>query len=142
MPIKEGNKVKVHYTGTLDDGTVFDDSAKHGQPLEFEVGKHQVIKGFEDAVIGMEKDEEEDITLQPTEAYGEYKEELKKAFPKDKFPQDKEIKPDMMLMLTLPNGAQMPAKIIEVKEKDVVLDINHPLAGKTLKFKLKIVEIN
>jgi FKBP-type peptidyl-prolyl cis-trans isomerase 2 len=142
MPIKEGDKVKVEYTGTLEDGTVFDSSEKHGKPLEFEVGAKQLIKGFEDAVVGMEKGEEKEITLQPSEAYGDNNPQLIKEVPKEKLPQDKEVKPGMMLLMGLPNGAQVPARITEVTEKTVKIDLNHPLAGKVLNFKIKIVDFS
>ena len=142
MTIKIGDKVKVNYTGSLEDGKVFDDSEKHGKPLEFEVGAKQVIKGFEDAVMGMKKDEEKNITLKPEEAYGHYNEELIKKVPREGLPKDQEPKSGMMLMMSLSNGQQVPAKIKEVTEKEIKIDLNHPLAGKVLNFKLKIAEIN
>ena len=92
MAVKKGDKVKVDYTGTLEDGTVFDSSEKHGQPLEFEVGAGQVIPGFENGIIGMEKGNEKDIEIKPADAYGEINPEMVKELPKDQFPQDKEIK--------------------------------------------------
>lgn len=141
MTVKKGNKVKVHYTGTFDDGTVFDDSQKHGQPLEFEVGSGQVIKGFDDAVAGMKKGQERDITLRPTEAYGEVKDELKKKVPRAQLPQDQEPKVGMILAVGLPNGMQLPARIVDVTKDTVTIDLNHPLAGKTLHFKLKLLEV-
>jgi len=141
MPVKEGDKVKVEYEGKFDDGTVFDSSAKHGKPLEFQVGAKQVIPGFEKAVIGMEKDEEKEIRMESSEAYGDYNPKLIKKIPRDKLPQDKEIKPGMMLAIGLPTGQQVPAKITEVSDNEVTIDINHPLAGKNLNFKIKIVEI-
>jgi len=141
MPVKKGDKIKVDYTGTLEDGTVFDSSEKHGKPLEFEVGSGQIIKGFDEAVVGMEKGDEKEIKIEPAEAYGEPNPEMVKKVPKDKFPTDKEPKQGMMLVMGLPNGAKIPAKIVEVGDKEITLDLNHPLAGKTLNFKIKIVEI-
>jgi FKBP-type peptidyl-prolyl cis-trans isomerase 2 len=140
MSVKNGDVVKVEYTGTFDDGTVFDTS-KGREPLEFEVGKHLVVKGFEDALIGMEVNEEKEVTLQPEDAYGERKEELIKAVPKEQLPQDVELKPGMTLVASLPNGAQVPVMIKEVGDKEVTLDLNHPLAGKVLHFKIKVVEV-
>tara|TARA_Y100000310_G_scaffold334233_1_gene413570 strand:+ start:101675 stop:102109 length:435 start_codon:yes stop_codon:yes gene_type:complete len=141
MSVKVGDKIKVDYTGTLDDGSEFDSSKKHGKPLEFEVGAKQVIKGFDEAVVGMEKDEEKDVTLPPTEAYGEPNAKMVQEVPAAKLPQDKELKVGMMLLVTLPNGGKLPAKIIEVNKETVKLDLNHLMAGKTLHFKIKIVEI-
>lgn len=139
MGIKQGDKVKVEYTGTLENGEVFDSSEKQGKPLEFEIGAGQIIKGFEQAVIGMEKGEEKEITLKPEQAYGDYNPELVKKVPKDKLPE--EAKQGAMLMMHLPNGMNIPAKVKEIGEKEATLDLNHPLAGKTLIFKIKITDI-
>ncbi len=140
MSVKKGDKVKVEYTGTLDDGTVFDTSEGR-EPLEFEVGSGQIIKGFDDAVIGMKKGEEKEIKISPSEAYGEVNPELIKKIPKDNLPPGQEPQPGMMLVLGTPDGRRIPAKITEVTDKDVTIDLNHPLAGKTLNFKIKVVDI-
>ncbi|MFH1637470.1 MAG: peptidylprolyl isomerase [Candidatus Woesearchaeota archaeon] len=142
MEIKDGNKVKIEYEGKLETGEVFDASAKHGQPLEIDVGKHQVIPGFEKALIGMKKGEEKEITLKPEEAYGQKNPQMVKKVPREQLPKDQEPKAGMMLMITLPTGQNMPAMIAEVSPEDVTLDLNHPLAGKTLIFKIKVVEIS
>ena len=141
MPIKNGDKVKIEYTGTLEDGTVFDSSERHGSPLEFEVGARHVIKGFENAVMGMEKGEEKEVTLHQEEAYGYHDEQLIKNVPKDKMPDGEEIKPGMLLGLSLPNGAQVPARVVDVTDTEVIIDLNHLLAGKTLNFKIKVIDI-
>jgi len=143
MKAKNGSKVKVDYEGKLDDGTIFDTSkhGDHSHPLEFEIGKNMVIKGFEEAVIGMEKNQEKEITLKPEEAYGQPNKEMLKKIPKEKLPKDPEPKPGMMLAIGTPDGKQFPAKITKVTDKEVTLDLNHPLAGKTLHFKIKLVEI-
>jgi len=143
MTIKKGDKVKVEYTGTLEDGTVFDSSThgEHTHPLEFEAGAGQLIKGFDDAVIGMKKGEEKEIKLSPEQAYGEAKPDMIKKFSKDKLPPGQEAKPGMMIMLNSPDGRKFPAKIVEVDDKEVSIDFNHPLAGKALNFKIKVVEI-
>jgi len=138
MAVEKGNTVKVNYTGTLEDGTVFDSSEKHGQPLEFEAGSGQVIKGFDDAVIGMEKGETKKVALKPSEAYGEPKPELTQKIPKDKIPKEVEAKEGTQLVMQLPQGQQIPARITEVGEKDITVDLNHPLAGKTLTFELTL----
>lgn len=142
MAVKKGDKVKVDYTGTLEDGTVFDSSEKHGEPLEFEVGAGQMIKGFDDAVVGMKSGDEKDITLKPEDAYGDPNPQLVKDIPREQLPKDVELKEGMMLGMTLPNGTQIPAKITEVAGSSVKIDLNHPLSGKVLKFKIKLVEVS
>ena len=140
MPIKKGDKIKVEYEGKLEDGTVFDSSEKYGKPLEFEVGAGNLIKGFDAAVIGMEKGEEKEITIPSAEAYGDPNPNLVKKIPRDKLPKDKEPKAGMILALGTPDGKQIPAKITDVTDKEITIDLNHPLAGKTLIFKVKVVE--
>jgi len=144
MVIKKGDKIKVDYTGMLEDGTVFDTSTHgdHSHPLEFEVGSGQLIKGFDDAVIGMKVGEEKEIKLQPDEAYGELRGELVHEVPRDQLPKEPEPKEGMTLVLNAPNGMKFPAKIVEVTKDHVKIDMNHPLAGKVLKFKIKIISIN
>lgn len=142
MSAKKGDKVTVEYTGTLENGEVFDSSEKHGKPLEFELGSGQVIKGFDDALMGMKEGEEKKISLKPEEAYGEPKAELVKQVPRDQLPKEQEPKEGMVLLLSLPDGKQVPAKIAKVGENEVSIDLNHPLAGKTLNFTLKLVKIN
>jgi len=139
MTIKKGDKIKVEYTGTLEDGTVFDTSEGKA-PLEFEVGSGQIIKGFDEGVIGMNVGEEKDIKIEPKDAYGERNDQLLKKVPREQLPKEQEPKVGMMLLLKSPDGAQqVPAKITEVNDKEITIDLNHPLAGKTLNFKIKIV---
>jgi FKBP-type peptidyl-prolyl cis-trans isomerase 2 len=140
MPIKNGDKVKVEYEGTFDDGTVFDSSEKCGEPLEFEVGAGQIIAGFENAVVGMEKGDEKEIKLPPEDAYGDPNPQLIQKIPKDQLPD--EVMEGMVLVMGLPNGVQIPVKVIEVTDTEVTIDLNHPLAGKTLNFKIKIVDVS
>lgn len=139
MEIKQGNTIKVEYTGILEDGSVFD-SSEGKEPLEFKVGSGQIIKGFDEAVIGMSKDESKKIKIKPEEAYGNVREELKQKVPKNSLPQDKQPEVGMQLILNSPQG-QIPARISEVSENDVTIDFNHPLAGKELNFDIKIVDI-
>jgi FKBP-type peptidyl-prolyl cis-trans isomerase 2 len=141
MPIKKGDKVKIEYKGTLEDGTEFDSTKKHGEPLEFEVGSGQLITGFDNAVLGMNKNEVKEVTISPDDAYGEHKPDLMKKVPRTQLPQNEELKPGMMLMLTLPDGMQFTALVSELDEETVTIDLNHPLAGKTLIFKIKILDI-
>ncbi len=141
MAIKKGDKIKVDYEGSFEDGTVFDSSEKHGQPLEFEAGAGMVVPGFDDAVMGMEKGDEKEITLQPEKAYGQKNPRLIQKVPQEKLQGDEEIKLGMLLGVTTPQGQQIPAQVTEVTDTEITLDLNHPLAGKVLKFKIKIVEI-
>jgi len=140
MPVENGNKVKVEYKGTLDDGTVFDSTEKSGNPIEFEVGAKAVIPGFESAVLGMEKGEEKDIKIESKDAYGDHNPELVKQIPKDKLPPEAEPKVGMVLLMGLPDGKQMPVKITEISADTVSIDMNHPLAGSNLNFKIKVVD--
>jgi len=143
MKVKKGDNVKVDYTGTFEDGTVFDSSTHgdHSHPLEFEAGSGRVIKGFDDAIMGMELNQEKEIKILPKEAYGDPDPSRIQKIPRDKLPKDVDIKPGMIIVMSTPQG-QFPVKINEVSNKDVTLDLNHPLAGKTLIFKIKIVGIN
>lgn len=139
--IKNGDKVKVEYTGKLKDGTVFDTS-KGRTPLCFEVGAKQVIPGFDKAVEGMKKDEEKTFTLSVEESYGPAKAELVQEIPRDKLPEKLEPQAGMMLMMKAPTGQQIPARITNVADGKVTIDINHPLAGKKLTFEIKVVGVN
>jgi peptidylprolyl isomerase len=139
--VKAGDTVKVEYEGKLEDGTVFDCSAKHGRLLEFEAGTGKVIKGFDAAVIGMNKVESKTFKLRPEEAYGQPSPILIQKVPREQLPKGQEPKAGMMLAMALPTGEQIPARITEVDEANVTVDFNHPLAGKTLLFKIKVVEI-
>jgi peptidylprolyl isomerase len=140
MAVKNGDKVKVHYTGSLNDGTVFDSSEKR-EPLEFTVGAKQVIKGFDEALVGMKLNEEKTVHIKPEDAYGIYNDKLIRKIPKNALPKDREPQKGMVLGLMLANGMHMEAKIIEVNKEEVSIDLNHPLAGKTLIFKIKLLEI-
>ena len=138
MTVKTGDKVKIEYTGTLEDGTIFDSSADHGTPLEFEVGSGQVIKGFDDAILGMKEGEEKQFSIEPADAYGEHDPTLVQKVPREIFPQDAELVPGLLFEAGLPTGEKVPATITEVQEGIVSVDLNHPLAGKKLNFKIKV----
>ena len=141
MAVEKGNTVKVDYVGTLEDGTEFDNSQKHGHPLEFEVGSGKVIKGFDDAVMGMDVGAEKQFTLNPKEAYGEPDPNLIKNVPRDLLPKDQEPKVGMVLGIGLPSGQQVPATVTDVQDDHIMIDMNPPLAGKTLTFKIKVLQI-
>ena len=140
MEVKKGSKIKIHYTGTLANGQVFD-SSDGREPIEFEAGAGKVIKGFDAAVLGMKKDEEKEVTIKPEDGYGERNEELKQKVPKDKMNIPGEIKPGMTLAVTAPDGQQFPVVVAGVEDENVIIDMNHPLAGQTLKFKIKVVDV-
>lgn len=139
MVVEKGSKIKVDYEGRFEDGEVFDASSKHGQPLEFVAGSGMVVSGFDNAVIGMDVGEEKEVTLKPEEAYGEVHEQAVQKVPKKNFPA--EAKEGMMVGVPMPNGQQIPAKIVKIGDDEVTLDMNHPMAGKTLVFKIKVVEV-
>jgi peptidylprolyl isomerase len=138
---KQGDTVRVHYTGKLTSGEQFDSSAGR-EPLEFEVGAGMMIKGFDEAVVGMAIGDKKTITLQPTDAYGERHEEMIIEFPRTNFPDDMTPEAGMQLMMNNNAGQQFPVTITEVREEVVVLDGNHMLAGKELVFDIEMMEID
>ncbi len=138
--VKDKSKVSVNYTGTLDDGTVFDTSEGR-EPITFVVGEHQVIKGFEDGVLGMKLNEEKTIHIPKEEAYGPRIEQLMQKVPKDKFPSNIPLKKGIVLSIKDPHGHTFNAAIADIDDSSITLDLNHPLAGKDLNFKLKVVKI-
>jgi len=140
MPAKKGDKVKIHYTGKLDDGKVFDTSEGR-EPLEFRIGANEVIPGFENAVIGMKVGEEKTIHIPSAEAYGPRNEELIQEIPRDKFSADMELVRGQGLRIRTKEGQSIVVVVKELKDEIVVLDANHPLAGKDLNFDIKLVEI-
>ncbi len=134
--VENGDTLKVEYVGTFEDGNVFDKSEGRG-PLEFTAGAGQMIKGFDEAVIGMKVNDEKNITLGADKAYGEAREDAFVWTPKTQLPQDGNITIGTQLMAS--NG--MPVLIVDMNADSVKIDFNHPLAGKTLKFWLKVVQI-
>lgn len=142
MPtLKNGDKVKVHYTGTLEDGRVFDTSRER-DPLEFKVGEGQIIAGFENGVMGMEIGETRDITVPPDEAYGSRREELVMEIPVGEFPEHITPEVGMELQIKQQDGTPFGVVITDVEDEAVTLDANHPLAGQTLYFQVELLEIS
>ena len=143
--VKDGDIVKVIYEGTFDSGEVFDATEKHGgDPLEFTVGAHQVVPGFENGVLGQEVNKEFKIRLEPKDAYGEWNEEAIQIVPKEQLGMDLDPEVGMMLAVQQQHGDhthQIPVKIHKVEETQVHMDFNHPMAGKTLNFKMTVKEI-
>ncbi len=136
--IKKGNFVQVHYIGTFEDGSVFDTSDGK-DPLDLLAGQGMLIKGFDDALIDMKEGDEKEIDLTPEEGYGERKADLLKKVPISELGDDVKPEVGMMLGIKAPTGHVFPATITKVEEKEIELDANHPLAGKKLHFKMKIV---
>ncbi|WP_169980626.1 FKBP-type peptidyl-prolyl cis-trans isomerase [Tautonia rosea] len=134
-----GNTVRIHYTGRLADGTVFD-SSDGRQPLEFTIGESQVIPGFEEAVTGMEPGQETTVTIPSDRAYGAHREELVFDVPRTQFPDD--LDPQIGQQLQMTNGSQTAVVTVSsLSDGSVTLDANHPLAGKDLTFDIALVEI-
>ncbi len=138
--VKDGDTVKVHYTGKLEDGTVFD-SSKEGEPLELTIGAGNVIEGFEKGVIGMERGGSKTVTIPPEEAYGSMNEELVAKVKKETFPGNITPVIGEQLQLKQQDGNIVNVTITEIRGDTVTLDANHPLSGKTLIFDIELVEI-
>ena len=133
-------KVKVHYKGTFTDGTVFD-SSEGKQPLEFVLGSGQVIPGFDKGIEGMTVNETKTINIPSTDAYGEHRPELIQELPKKDIPADINYEAGMQLMSKTQNGQDIPITVAEVKDESIVIDANHPLAGKDLVFEVTLVDV-
>ncbi len=138
--IEDGKKVKIHYTGTLDDGNQFDSSAG-GEPLEFEMGAGNVIPGFETGVKDMAVGEKKNIHIPVEEAYGEKREDMVMDFERSQLPEGLEPEVGMGLQMQGPQGQPLPVQIVAVAEENITIDANHPLAGQNLNFELELVEV-
>ena len=138
---ESGNKVSVHYRGTLNSGEQFDSSYDRGQPIEFTVGAGQMIAGFNDAVVGMGIGDKKTVKLTPDQAYGETNPAAVQEVSKDKFPPDFEFIQDGHVQGSTGDGQTFNAVITEVSESTVTLDMNHPMAGKDLNFEIELVSI-
>jgi peptidylprolyl isomerase len=138
--VKSGDKIKVHYHGKLTTGETFDSSAGR-EPLEFEVGSGQVIPGFDEGVTGMAVGDKKTIHIPFMEAYGPSNPEMIIPMPKERFPADMQLELGMPLGMSDQEGHQFQVTVVEIKENEVILDANHPLAGKDLVFDLELVEI-
>lgn len=139
MAVEKGNKIKVEYEGKLENGEVFDASKNHGKPLEFVAGEGMVVEGFDEAVLGMNEGEEKDISLKPEKAYGQRDDRAIQSVPKEMMP--KGIEKGVTIGIPLENGQTLPATVTDIADEKVTIDMNHPLAGKTLNFKIKVLEI-
>ncbi len=136
----KGKTVKVHYTGKLKDGTIFDSSADR-EPLQFTLGDGNMIKGFDSAVDGMSVGDDKVVTIPSAEAYGDKRDDMMLDVPLDQVPA--EIKPEVGMDLSIQNqmGQPTPVKVVHVDDQKITLDANHPLAGQDLIFDIKLVEL-
>lgn len=139
--VKNGDTVSIHYTGKLDDGTVFDSSVG-GQPITFTLGAGEVIPGFEAGTLGMSVGEKRDISIPPEQGYGPYFEELVKVISRDAFPENITPTVGQAFEMQLPSGEGIPVRIIDIEGDEVTLDANHLLAGETLYFNIELVRID
>jgi FKBP-type peptidyl-prolyl cis-trans isomerase 2 len=138
--IKIGDTVKVHYTGKLEDGTIFDTSLVEGrEPLETVLGKNMLIKGFENGLIGLSEGDKRTLEIEPSEGYGEYLNGMISEVPKAHVPENIKVGESLQGMTEM---GPINVKVVEVKEDTVVIDANHPLAGKKLLFDIEVVTIN
>ena len=134
-----GNTVRIHYTGKLEDGTVFDSSAER-DPIEFELGSGQVIPGIDDAVVGMSAGESKTFTVQPDKAYGPHHEQLVQSVPVSALPDNLEPAVGMQLESQAPDGQVTRLTVTKVTEDAITVDANHPLAGQALEFDIELVD--
>ena len=139
--IKNGDQVGIHYTGTLEDGSVFD-SSKGREPLAFEVGSGQIIVGLDNALPGMVVGEKKLVQIPCDLAYGATNPDMKQAVPREGIPDDIPLEVGLTLHMQTPNGQPLPVTVVEMDEATVTLDANHELAGKDLTFDIEIVTIN
>jgi FKBP-type peptidyl-prolyl cis-trans isomerase 2 len=137
---KDGDTVRIHYTGKLKDGQVFDSSRERG-PLEVTLGGGQLIKGFESAVLGMTPGETKNIDIPAAHAYGERSDGKVLDFSRSQLPEGADPQVGQQMQLQTSDGRAVPAVVTRVSESQVTVDANHPLAGRDLKFDLELVEI-
>ena len=132
--------VSLDYTLKLDDGEIIDSSAEQG-PVEFLQGRGQIVPGLEQALYGMAVGEEKGVQVVPGEGYGERKEDALQVVPNDVFPSDLDLEPGMALQMRDPSGRMLIAYVVELRPDGVLLDFNHPLAGETLHFQVKVADL-
>ncbi len=137
---RNGDTVHIHYTGRLDDGTVFD-SSRDRDPLSFTLGQGQVIPGFEAAVTGMEVGESKTAEIPSGEAYGPRRPEMEVSMPRTQLPEGMNPEVGQMLQMQTPDGQPIPVRVTGTSEDSIELDANHPLAGKDLTFEIELVKV-
>lgn len=138
--VKSGDTVRIHYTGTLTDGSTFD-SSDGRDPLEFTVGSGQIIPGLDTALPGMEVGDKKTVSVACDEAYGPLNPDMRQAVPREGIPPEIPLEIGTMLQMQTPQGQVVPVTVVEIGEAEVTLDANHPLAGKDLIFDIELVEI-
>ncbi|WP_170367886.1 FKBP-type peptidyl-prolyl cis-trans isomerase [Ruegeria arenilitoris] len=139
--IKQGDTVRIHYTGTLRDGNVFD-SSEGRDPLEFAVGSGQIIPGLDAALPGMEIGEKKRVEVDCQDAYGPINPAMRQDVPREGIPDDIPLDPGTQLQMQTPDGQALPVMVVDANEETVTLDANHPLAGQDLIFDIEVVSIN
>jgi FKBP-type peptidyl-prolyl cis-trans isomerase 2 len=139
--IKDGDTVRIHYTGTLTDGTVFD-SSDGRDPLEFVVGVGEIISGLDAALHGMTAGEKKVVNVPCDQAYGPINPALRQGVPRDAIPDDIALEPGVVLQMQTPQGQAMPVTVVEIGDEEVMLDANHPLAGRDLTFDFEVVSFD
>ena len=141
MSVQNGNTVAVHYRGTLEDGEQFDSSYDRGEPLAYQAGTGEMIPGFDAAVTGMEVGEKKTFTLEPTEAYGEKNPAAVQEVPRAMFGEGANLAVGTIVQGQNENGQTMMATVMAITEDTVTVDLNHPMAGKSLTFDVEVVSI-
>jgi len=134
------DKVKVHYSGTLSDGTIFDSSLER-EPFEFTIGQGMVVPGFENGIVGMNEGETKTVSISADDAYGPYKDDLVGVIDKSRIPEDIDLDVGMVLQMRSPEGGITNVTVAEISDAGVTIDLNHPLAGKDLIFEIKLMEV-
>jgi len=138
---KSGDRVIVHYSGSLEDGTIFSSTYEEDEPFEFTLGEENVLASFQNAVIGMNEGETKTISVPPEDGYGEHKTEFVLKMEKDQAPPELELDVGKKLQVRLNDGTTRVVNVVAITEDSVILDANDPLAGKTLKFEIELVQI-
>ena len=141
MEVKTNKRISVHYVGTLEDGTEFDNSRKNGSAFSFQLGTNQVISGFESAVASMKVGETKKISLTPEQAYGEYNPTLMRTISNDSFPSNFKYEVGSSIQMKNESGTTFPARIHSFTDTEVTLDFNHPMAGESLNFEIEVLGI-
>jgi peptidylprolyl isomerase len=137
---KPGDTVRIHYTGTLADGTEFDSNVG-GEPLEFTLGSGQIIAGLDTGITGMEEGETATVSVAPEEAYGPHDPAKVQKVERDRVPDEIDLRPGMQLGARAESGQQITFTVVDIADDEITIDANHPLAGKELNFEVELVEV-